>query len=204
MSRFRCCLLTALSSQCAEDRDAMDHRGNATVGRRGGRGGGARGVAAKWGQQSPQHTLHDVWRELFASWAVPRRVEAEAVATAAMHRVASRFTAAHQQRGARDHGDLRSWLRTRADGISGAYVPRTGDLFGDTATGRDWQWLADPVDRLTRFAADADNPPARRREANSTVELFLRRDKDAVARTALQPPDLRCIGMLMRVPLSAA
>jgi hypothetical protein len=60
--------------------------------------------------------------------------------------------------------------------------------------------LPAPLDRLAAFAADADNPPARRREATSAVALFQRRAMERERRTALLPPRLRPIGMLLLVP----
>jgi hypothetical protein len=60
--------------------------------------------------------------------------------------------------------------------------------------------LSEPLDRLAAFAADADYPPARRREANSAVALFQRRREERDTRTALSQPLLRPVGMLLLVP----
>jgi hypothetical protein len=75
-----------------------------------------------------------------------------------------------------------------------------GDLFGLEAVVPDWKSLRDPLDRLAAFAADADNPTARRREANSVVALFRRRVDEQIGRMALSPSRLRPIGMLLLVP----
>jgi len=61
-------------------------------------------------------------------------------------------------------------------------------------------WSSVPLDRLAVFAADDSNTPARRREANSIVELYQRRITEQAARAVLSPPVLRPIGMLMLVP----
>ena len=82
----------------------------------------------------------------------------------------------------------------------GKFVPGTGDLFGEAPKDPDWQLLSEPLSRLVAFVADADNPPARRREANSIVELYQRRTAECAARATLSPPSLRLIGMLMLVP----
>jgi len=145
-----------------------------------------------------------LWQRLFAAWAPKRQPQGEKIAAAIMHRVAAEFAATQQQRAAREAADLQRWLRLRADDICGTHVPRTADLFGLAPTLPDWKSLPAPLDRLAAFAADADNPPARRREANSAVALFQRRAEEREARTALSPPRLRPIGMLLLVPPGSA
>jgi hypothetical protein len=139
----------------------------------------------------------NVWQTLFVQWVPKRQRKAASIASAATQRVAARFTADHQGKAEREAGDLEDWLRRRADDICGAFVPQTGDLFGATNVGAGWRLLSAPIERLAAFTSDADNPPARRREANSAVELFRRL---TVARAALSPPVLSLIGMLMLVP----
>jgi superfamily II DNA or RNA helicase len=142
----------------------------------------------------------DMWHRLFASWVPTRQPEADAVANTTMQSEAARISVEYQQRAKREASDLQQWLRGRADDICGAFVPRTGDLFGAAAAGPEWLCLSAPLDRLAGFAADGNNPPARRREANSAVELFQRRGKERDGRTLLVPPVLRQVGMLMLVP----
>jgi hypothetical protein len=143
----------------------------------------------------------DVWQTLFARWVPKRQCKAESIASAAMQRDAARFAADHQRKAGREAGELQDWLRRRADDICGAFVPQTGDLFGATKVGPDWGLLSAPLERLAAFTADADISQARRREANSAVELFQRR---SVERAALPPPVLSLIGMLMLVPSVAS
>jgi hypothetical protein len=170
----------------------------------------AHGAAAE--MTEPEHWLQlaapdrslrvgDVWQSLFAHWVPGRQREATALASAATHRDAARITTDHQRRTEREASDMQNWLRRRADDICGTFVPPTGDLFGAVRVGPDWRWLSAPLERLAAFTADADNPPARRREANSAVELFQRR---SVERAALSPPVLSLIGMLMLVPRAAS
>ena len=140
------------------------------------------------------------WRTLFAHWVPNRQRSAESVANAAMQRDVARVMADHQERTRREVDDLRVWLAKRANDICGAFVPQTGDLFGAVTGGPNWQSLSAPLDRLAAFSADANNSPARRREANSAVELFQRRSTEHAARAALSPPVVRLIGMLMLVP----
>ncbi len=145
-------------------------------------------------------TTSGVWDQLFAAWVPMRRQEAEVVATAVMQRETVWITTEHQRRMEREASDLQHWLCGRANDITGAFMPPMGDLFGATAPGPDWLSLAAPVDRLAGFAADANNPPDRRREANSAVALFQRRGQDLGAQALFPAPVLRQIGMLMLVP----
>jgi superfamily II DNA or RNA helicase len=142
----------------------------------------------------------DWWRDRFADWVPNRQPEAEGIANAAMQRDAASIADRRQRRIQREAGDLHDWLRRRADEICGVSVPRTADLFGAAPDGPDWRSLSAPLDRLAAFTADADNSPARRREANSAIELFQRRGAERTARAALLPPALHLIGMLMLVP----
>jgi hypothetical protein len=148
-------------------------------------------------------SLSEPWHRLFANWLPRRQIVAEAVAAAAMRRDAERFAIDHQHRTDREAVDLGRWLRGRADAICGVFIPRTGDLFGAALPGADWQVSSEPIDRLAAFAADGDNPPNRRREANSAVELFQRRCTEHEGRATLSPPFLRLIGMLMLVPVDS-
>jgi superfamily II DNA or RNA helicase len=144
--------------------------------------------------------VEGVWQHLFASWVPKRAKQADKLAAAIMDRMAAEF--AGTQRDCADHEvvALQRWLRLRADDICGVHMPRTADLFGLAPTLPDWKSLPAPLDRLGAFAADANNPPARRREANSAVALFQRRAVEREGRTRLLPPRLRPIGMLLLVP----
>jgi superfamily II DNA or RNA helicase len=141
-----------------------------------------------------------VWQKSFVHWVPSRRREAETVATVALQRETAVAIAAYQRRTERETVELADRLRRRADEICGGFVPQTGDLFGAATDKADWQLLSAPFDRLAAFTADANNSPARRREANSAVELYQRRSAEYAARAALSPPALRLIGMLMLVP----
>jgi hypothetical protein len=81
--------------------------------------------------------------------------KAASIASAVMQRDASEFTADHQEKAERGAGDLRNWLRRRADDICGAFVPQTGDLFGATNVGAGWRLLSAPIERLAAFTGDA-------------------------------------------------
>jgi hypothetical protein len=116
-----------------------------------------------------------------------------------MLRETVQVAADHQQRSQREASDLQDWLCRRVNDICGAFEPQTGDLFGAAPHGPAWHLLPLPLDRLAVFAADNSNTPARRREANSIVELYRRRIAEQAARAALSPV-LHPIGMLMLVP----
>jgi len=144
--------------------------------------------------------LEGVWQSLFASWVPHRASRAEEVATVAMHRVAAEFANTQRHHAERETADLQRWLQLRADEICGVNVPGMADLFGFAPSLPGWKSLSVPLVRLAAFAADADNPPAKRREANSAVALFRLRDEERESRTALSQPRLRPIGMLLLVP----
>jgi hypothetical protein len=144
--------------------------------------------------------LAGLWRGLFADWAGRCKADAEAVAATAMQRMAAEFAATRRGIMDREAAELERWLRLRADGICGAFVQRTADLFSAAPVGPDWQLLNEPLDRLAAFAADGSNPSGRRREADSVVSLFMRRGKEREARAAVSPPLLLPAGMLMLVP----
>jgi hypothetical protein len=141
-----------------------------------------------------------LWRSLFAASGVRCQTDAEAVATAAMQRMAVEFATTRRATIDREAAELERWLRLRAADICGAYVTRIADLFGAIPTGPDWQLLVEPHDRLAAFAADGANPSARRREADSVVSLYWRRAGDREMHAALSPPILLLSGMLMLVP----
>jgi superfamily II DNA or RNA helicase len=141
-----------------------------------------------------------LWHDLFAGSAARCQTDAEAVATAAMQRFAVVFAATRRCAVDREAAELERWLRLRADGICGAFVARTADLFGMVPSCPDWQLLAEPLDRLAAFAADGANPSGRRREADSVVSLFQRRACERKARAPLSPPMLLLAGILMLVP----
>jgi hypothetical protein len=142
----------------------------------------------------------DWWRDRFADWVPNRQPKAAEIAGAAMLRDAARILEQHLRRIEREAGDLQDWLRRRADEICGVSMPLTVDLFGVPPDGPNWRSLSAPLDRLAAFTADANNATARRREANSVIELFRRRGAERAARAALSPPNLHLVGMLMLVP----
>ena len=141
-----------------------------------------------------------LWCDLFAGWAACRQADAEAVARAVLQRMAVAFAATRRDAIDREASELERWLRLRADGICGAFVPRTADLFGAVPADPDWQLLPAPLDRLAAFASDGGNPSGRRREADSVVSLFRRRVGEGEACAAFSPPLLLPAGMLMLVP----
>ncbi|HEY1936015.1 MAG TPA: helicase-related protein [Acetobacteraceae bacterium] len=142
----------------------------------------------------------DVWRCFYADWASARRAEAASVAMATMQRLTAQFTAVQTAIEERESGNVRRWLSNRANGVCGTRIAQVEDLFGAPVIGPRWQLLDDPIERLTAFAVDPDNTPARRREASSAIELFKRRSKESIERLAFAPPVLRPLGLLMLLP----
>lgn len=142
----------------------------------------------------------NLWQRRFASWVPRRRPEGDKIAASVMDLVATEFAGAQRDGAEREAAELRHWLRLRADDLCGAHVPRMADLFGAGPTIPGWKSLSAPLDRLAAFAADADNPAARRREANSAAALFQRRAEERARSAVLAPPRLRPLGMLLLVP----
>ena len=145
-------------------------------------------------------SLADAWPRWFAHWLPQRQRQAAQVATGARQRIAAEFMNKQQAHCERDRIALERWLTLRADDICGAQVGRTRDLFGAIPDLPAWKTHAAPSDRLAAFAADADNAPAKRREANSALVLFRRRCDDITGALALSAPALHPVGMLLLVP----
>jgi hypothetical protein len=147
---------------------------------------------------------NNTWQDLFESWVACRQSEIGEIKDRAVQRELALLQAALQRSHGREAGQLQSWLRTRADDICGPYHPRTGDLFGATASGPGWRLLQEPLDRLTAFVADSTNTSQRRRDAANVVALFRQRTDALAARATLFPPAIAPIGMLMLVPRTLA
>ncbi|MEJ0015139.1 MAG: helicase-related protein [Acetobacteraceae bacterium] len=147
----------------------------------------------------PAAARDTAWRDLFAAWLPQRQADAEALAAALMAGEADRVGTNGRAAGERQEADLLVWLQRRADDICGRYEPRTGDLFGAVATLPDWRWLPVPLERLAAFSADGGNPVADRRAAAAAVELFQARAAETAAMSALLPPGVRLVGMLLLV-----
>jgi superfamily II DNA or RNA helicase len=141
-----------------------------------------------------------VWQDHFAAWVPMRSPHAERLAHNIMQRIADHVVQARRAAADRDTQNLERWLKLRADDICGVWQSRTADLFGAAPDGPVWKLLSQPLDRLAAYAAGADNPPPKRREANSAVSVFRDRIKEQTHRLALSVPRLRTIGMLMLMP----
>ena len=144
-----------------------------------------------------------VWQRWFAPWLPRSQPEAAQCAAAAMQRIAAGIMDAQRPRRDSDSVNLQRWLTLRADDICGARIAGTADLFGETRDLPDWKTRDAPLDRLAAFAADADNPPARRREADTAVALYRQRHGEIAALLTPPPPVLRLLGMLLLVPKSS-
>ena len=141
-----------------------------------------------------------VWPRWFAGWLPRRQRQAEEIATVAMQRMGGEFIDTQRARHEGNRTELEHWLTLRANDICGEPVGWTADLFGASPDLPTWRTLAAPLDRLAAFVADADNAPAKRREANSALALFRRRWDETAVDLAPARPALRPIGMLLLVP----
>jgi len=142
----------------------------------------------------------DVWPRWFAHWLPQRQRQAEQIATIAMRRAAATFIETQRARCERERTGLERWLTLRTGDICGAQVAGTPDLFGTIPDLPAWKTDSAPSDRLAAFAADPDNAPAKRREANSALVLFRRRCDEIAADLVLSAPVLHPVGMLLLVP----
>ncbi len=146
----------------------------------------------------------DAWQHLFAGWVPQRHREVWTIALAAMQREADRAVDDLLLRTEAATSDLRDWLQRRANVICGVPEPVVDDLFGASPRGPDWRFATAPLERLARYAADANNSPERRREADGTVRSFQIRMDDLAAHAKVAEPVLHPIGMLMLVPAGPA
>lgn len=136
----------------------------------------------------------------FARWLPQRRTQAAKFAQAEAERLAGGFSLTHRRRMQAEIDTLRQWLSGRTRDLCGEAVPLMPDLFGAAPADPAWRTAVPDLERLAAFARDPANTPARRREANSVVELFQTREADCIARSALASPVLRRLGLLMLVP----
>src|SRR5262249_421704 len=144
---------------------------------------------AKW-LYWPEPCAGITGRESCVHWLLERLPLAEAAAHAAMHREAERLAAASSRIYDRETRQSDACRRCRAEETWGKFVPRTVDLFGEAASGPDWQQNAAPLDRLAGFAADFDRPAASRREAASVVAQYQQRNESLATHGRLSPPAL--------------
>ena len=150
----------------------------------------------------PEHTvpITQVWNRLFASWAGAAKSDSVSILSQIASRKHAAFRAEFDESRQEEAGRARRWLRMRADLLCGAFVSRTGDLFGGHAPGPVWRHEEDPLTRLILFAADPETPGPKRRDANETVETFHQINP---SEAAPGPVASRQIGMLMLVPADA-
>ncbi len=147
----------------------------------------------------PHNSVRDeqVWDHQFESWGNQARADGDALLRhLASERHASfiqRFDALRRA----ENDRARHWLRVKADQVCGAFIPPTGDLFGEPTPGPVWLLQEDPTARLISFATCLDTPLAKRREADKALETF-----QAIAPHDAMPGPIasRPIGMLMLVP----
>ncbi|HET8997368.1 MAG TPA: hypothetical protein VFN42_11945, partial [Acetobacteraceae bacterium] len=132
-------------------------------------------------------------------WLASRQAEAMSCAHAAARHMAEAFARTHRRRMQAATDALQAWLRLRTKEICGAAERCEADLFGAAPSGPAWRTPLPALERLAAFARDAENPPGRRREANSVVALFSAREAEVAEQTALSAPVLRPLGLLMLV-----
>ncbi len=146
----------------------------------------------------------DAWQRLFAGWVPLRHREVWSVAEAAARRAVARAIGELRQQTERAATDLQNWLHRRAEAVCGVREPVMDDLFSALPQGPEWRFETAPLERLASYAADAGNPPERRREADSTIQSFQIRTNELAAYSNVTEPMLQPIGMMMLVPVSRA
>ena len=155
-------------------------------------------VMAGAGRRSPPGepliSQHLLWQHTFASWA-PNALDAGRRHAAELARkTCDEANALYQDRVGRRDAAVRAWLLRRTTELCGPAQRWAGDLFDPEPPADDWRHGQDPVQRLMSFAADANVPLQRRREAAAALARF----QDAPSE--FPRPAVSTLGMLMLVP----
>ena len=140
--------------------------------------------------------VQNPWHQ-FETWAPQRIQEAEQAATTAMHAMAEAVMARHDAEQSATRTHLSDWIVRRTDSLCGPRQPQAEDLFGTSSQGPTWRHAADPVARLTGFAADPATSAEDRGTAGDILAIHRQRLTEI---PVLQPPVLHRIGLLMLVP----
>jgi hypothetical protein len=156
-------------------------------------------ISQWWNLGASEHTIHQeaVWHRLFASWAEKAQSLSEELIDQIASERHARFVVQYEALKQEEIARSRHWLRIKADLLCGAFVPPTGDLFGEPEPGPGWRSREDPTTRLVAMATDPEVPSAKRRSANETLEILRTMERSGMAPG---PILVRPIGMLMIVP----
>jgi superfamily II DNA or RNA helicase len=151
-----------------------------------------------------------LWEKYFADWGESAALRATEAARLALNTTGKSFLSEHHRMLESEKDSLQKWLEQRTREITGDQVIRHAqlDLFAPSDKGKDdlrkvagrWESLTDSADRLSSFAADRDQPSARRSEADGVLRLYSRREQDISSRLDLSQPEIVPLGVLMLIP----
>jgi len=144
-----------------------------------------------------------LWDNSFAAWADAARQTAAEAARVAFARIGAPRQVEHLRQVDDELASLREWLRARADVLCGPTEAPQGTLFESMTAVPDWKVEAPARERLAALANDPSVAPARRREADGVMRLYLKRTHEQETRKALHIPDPLMLGLLMLVPRDA-
>lgn len=145
-----------------------------------------------------------VWEKHFKGWAEGLESDAKQHTLHGFQPIATEFTQQRQQDLAIDRENIVSWLKRRAEEITGTSAEAVvqTDVFEVSSGGTisTWKHLDDPLERLSAFHSDRNQTPSMRSEADGAVRLYKQRMKDLEDRSQFSDPEIIPLGMLMIVP----
>ncbi len=154
-----------------------------------------------WAGRDRQVPTAGIWEQHFAIWGPEAEAAARAAATTEFTKLAEPVLEALRGEAEAERGELSRWLAYRTLELCGepARQLRLGEAPAAT-----WQTGSDPVQRLSAFAAEPGQRPAKRQEAQGILSLYRARSTllDRRATLRVLPPQI--IGLLMIVPKGKA
>jgi superfamily II DNA or RNA helicase len=153
--------------------------------------------------------LTDIYSKYFATWYEAALDIARKQAELRFQPVVDLFKSEWLHEMEADRQSYVKWLRDRTIEITGPITDTViqtglfdnGESGGSAVTDGSWKAIADPQERLTRFAADKSNHLRVRSEADGVFRIFKKRIEDIDARIALQDPEIFQLGVLMILPI---
>jgi hypothetical protein len=139
-----------------------------------------------------------LWEKYFQGWLPQIEGVCGMAASSAFHPSALTFVDTLRADLSVERSELDRWAELRTTELCGE-PSRQMDLLA-AASAPAWQTGTDPIVRLSAFASDSAQPPARRHEASGVVSLHRARREllDRRAKTVVPPP--MTLGLLMIVP----
>jgi len=151
-----------------------------------------------------------IWAQYFTGWGETAAELARKAAEHELKTVTTSFVSEHHRMLEEEQEALERWLEQRAREITGDGVtgPNQLELFDlpsskaktDHDSSVSWDAHTAPLDRLSAYATNSAQPPAKRAEADGVLRLYHRRRQDITARLELGTPEIIPLGILMIIP----